>query len=226
VSIRVLLVDDEAMIRAGFAMILGAQADMHIVGEAGDGQSAIEQATQLSPDVIIMDIQMPKLDGIAAIRAIRATRSDAPKVLVVTTFNVDRYVYDSLRAGASGFLLKNAPPEELVHAVRVVAAGEALLSPTVTRYVIEAFCTGTVPRRPPAALAQLTTREREVLQLVAQGLSNAQISQRLVVGIGTVKTHVARILDKLDLADRVQAVVLAYETGLVRPGQNMGDHNG
>jgi DNA-binding NarL/FixJ family response regulator len=225
VSIRVLLVDDETMIRAGFAMILGAHADMRIVGEAGDGQSAIEQTAKLSPDVIIMDIQMPKMDGIAAIRAIRAARSVTPKVLVVTTFNVDRYVYDSLRAGASGFLLKNAPPEELVHAVRVVAAGEALLSPGVTRHVIEAFCSATIPPRPPAALSQLTTREREVLQLVARGLSNAQISEQLVVGIGTVKTHVARILDKLDLSDRVQAVVLAYETGLVMPGQYPRDHN-
>jgi DNA-binding NarL/FixJ family response regulator len=226
VSIRVLLVDDEMMIRAGFAMILGAHADIHVVGEAGDGQSAIEQTARLSPDVVIMDIQMPKLDGIAAIRAIQAARSDAPKVLVVTTFNIDQYVYDSLRAGASGFLLKNAPPEELVHAVRVVAAGEALLSPGVTRHVIEAFCAGAIPLQPPAALGQLTTREREVLQLVAQGLSNAQISQRLVVGLGTVKTHVARILDKLDLSDRVQAVVLAYETGLVTPGQYTRDHNG
>jgi DNA-binding NarL/FixJ family response regulator len=218
-TIRVLLVDDELMIRAGFAMILDAQPDIEIVGEAGDGQSAIEQTELLNPDLVVMDIQMPTLDGISAIRRILTSRPEPPKILVVTTFNIDQYIYDSLRAGASGFLLKNAPPEDLVHAIRVIAAGDALLSPSITRHVIEVFCTQPARRSPPSALGQLTAREREVLGLLAQGMSNTQIAEKLVVGLGTVKTHVARILAKLNLTDRVQAVVLAYETGLVTPGR-------
>jgi DNA-binding NarL/FixJ family response regulator len=208
-AIRVLLADDQAMVRAGFAMILNAQSDIDVVGEAEDGESAIAEAARLAPDVIVMDIQMPKLDGVSATRAVLA-RGDGPtRVLVVTTFDIDEYVYEALRAGASGFLLKNAPPEELVHAVRVVAAGDSLLSPQVTTRLIEAFCKQpAIPSAPPPVLAEL----------IAQGLFNSEIAERLVVSHGTVRTHVARILMKLDLRDRVQAVVLAYETGIVRRG--------
>jgi DNA-binding NarL/FixJ family response regulator len=217
-TVRVLLADDQAMVRAGFAMILDAQPDIEVVGEAADGASALEQAARLEPDVIVMDIQMPNLDGVSATRVLQS-QPEPPRVLVVTTFDVDQYVYEALRAGASGFLLKNSPPEDLVRAVRVLAEGDSLLSPNITRRVIEQFCHQPTPHPPPKALDELTPREREVLTLVAQGLSNAQIAQRLVVGHGTVKTHVARILMKLDLTDRVQAVVLAYETGLVTPGR-------
>ncbi len=217
-SIRVLLADDEAMVRAGFAMILGREADMEVVGEAEDGDGAIEATARLAPDVVVMDIQMPKLDGVAATRALRARSRDGPRVLIVTTFDIDEYVYEGLRAGAGGFLLKNAPPEELVRAVRVVAAGDSLLSPQVTKRLIESFCGRSAHPGPSPSLEQLTAREREVLELVARGLSNAEIAERLVVSHGTVKTHVARILMKLDIRDRVQAVVLAYETGLVTPG--------
>jgi DNA-binding NarL/FixJ family response regulator len=218
-AIRVLLADDQELVRAGFAMILSAQQDIEVVGEADDGERATTEAARLTPDVIVMDIQMPRLDGIAATRAVLSTGRDAPRVLVVTTFDVDKYVYEALRAGASGFLLKNAPPEELVRAVRVVAAGDALLAPQVTTRLIQAFCQQTIPRSgPPAALEELTAREREVLSLVARGLSNHEIADRLVLSHGTVKTHVARILMKLSLRDRTQAVVLAYETGLITPG--------
>jgi DNA-binding NarL/FixJ family response regulator len=219
-AIRVLLVDDQDMVRAGFAMILDAQHDIEVVGEAGDGELAIKEASRLAPDVIVMDIQMPKLDGIEATRQVLARVPDAPRVLVVTTFDVDQYVYEALRAGASGFLLKNSPPEELIRAVRVVAAGDALLSPRVTTRLIEAFCRQpATPPMPPAALDELTPRERDVLALLARGLSNVEIAERLVVSHGTVKTHVERILMKLNLRDRIQAVVLAYEAGLVTPGQ-------
>jgi DNA-binding NarL/FixJ family response regulator len=219
-AIRVLLADDQELVRAGFAMILDAEQDIEIVGEADDGERAITEAARLRPDVIVMDIQMPKVDGLSATRAVLDAERDAPRVLVVTTFDADEYVYDALRAGASGFLLKNAPPEELVRAVRVVAEGDSLLSPEVTTRLIKAFCKQPATRlvRPPA-LDELTAREREVLELVAQGLSNAEIGKRLVVSHGTVKTHVARILMKLNLRDRVQAVVLAYETGILVPGQ-------
>jgi DNA-binding NarL/FixJ family response regulator len=218
-AIRVLLADDQAMVRTGFAMILNAQPDIEIVGEADDGERAIALAARLDPDVIVMDIRMPRLDGVSATRAVLARGQDVPRVLVVTTFDIDQYVFEALRAGASGFLLKNAPPEELVRAVRVVAAGDSLLAPKVTRRVIEAFCLRPSTPSPPTQLDELTSREREVLGLVARGLSNAEIAEHLVVGHGTVKTHVARILMKLDLRDRVQAVVLAYESGLVTPGQ-------
>lgn len=218
-GIRVLLVDDQAMVRAGFSMILGAADGIEVAGEAEDGRAAIAAAARLEPDVVVMDVRMPLLDGVAATREILARGGTAPRVLVVTTFDVDEYVYEALRAGASGFMLKNAPPEELVRAVRVVAGGDALLSPSVTRRVIAAFAhRGPVRSPATAALAELTEREREVFGLVARGLSNGEIAERLVVSHGTVKTHVARILAKLDLRDRIQAVVLAYESGAVRPG--------
>jgi DNA-binding NarL/FixJ family response regulator len=222
-TIRVLLADDQDMVRAGFAMILDAQDDIEVVGEAEDGERAIAEAARLAPDVIVMDIQMPTLDGIAATRAVLAQARPAPRVLVVTAFGIDEYVYEALRAGASGFLLKNAPPEDLVGAVRVIAAGDSLLAPRVTTRLIEAFVRQpATPPAPPAALNELTPREREVLTLVARGLSNSEIADQLLVSRGTVKTHVERILMKLDLRDRTQAVVLAYETGLITPGQ--ADH--
>jgi DNA-binding NarL/FixJ family response regulator len=218
--IRVLIADDQAMVRGGFALILGAEQDIEVVGEADDGEKAVAETRRLRPDVVIMDIQMPNLDGVQATRQILDGSDPVPRVLVVTTFDVDEYVYEALQAGASGFLLKNAPPEDLVRAIHVVAAGDALLSPQVTRRVIEQF-----GRRAPQSLArppaldELTDRETEVLTLVARGLSNGEIAEHLFVSAGTVKTHVARIFMKLGLRDRTQAVVLAYESGIVEPGQ-------
>jgi DNA-binding NarL/FixJ family response regulator len=218
--IRALIADDEAMVRAGFRMILESEEDIEVVGEADDGERAVAETKRLRPDVVVMDIQMPGLDGVAATREILSELDDPPRVLVVTTFDIEEYVYEALRAGAGGFLLKNSPPEDLVRAIRLLADGDSLLSPSVTRRVIEEFA-----RRPgartarPAALDDLTERETEVLVLMARGLSNAEIAERLVVTHGTVKTHVARVLMKLGLRDRVQAVVLAYESGLVAPGQ-------
>jgi DNA-binding NarL/FixJ family response regulator len=218
-TIGVLLADDQSMVRGGFRMILESEPGIEVVGEADDGRRALEQARALRPDVVVMDIQMPVLNGIEATRAIVGEVAPPPRVLVVTTFDVDDYVYDALRAGASGFLLKNAPPEELIRAIHVLAAGESLLSPSVTRRVIEEFARRPERTRPrPASLDELTEREAEVFQLVARGLSNAEIADELVVSNGTVKTHVARILMKLGLRDRVQAVVLAYESGLIEPG--------
>jgi len=220
--IRVLVADDQAMVRGGFTLILGAEDDIEVVGEAEDGEKAVAATRRLRPDVVIMDIQMPNLDGVQATRQILEELDPAPRVLVVTTFDVDEYVYEALQAGASGFLLKNAPPEDLVRAIHVVAGGDALLSPQVTRRVIEQF-----GRRPPQsltrppALDELTEREAEVLTLVARGLSNAEIAERLFVSAGTVKTHVARIFMKLGLRDRAQAVVLAYESGIVEPGRQV-----
>ena len=214
----VLLADDQALVRGGFRLILDAQEDIDVMGEADDGHAAVEQARELRPDVVLMDVRMPVLDGIAATRTIMRERL-ARSVLVLTTFDEDRVVYDALKAGASGFLLKTAPPAQLVDAVRTVAAGEALLAPTITRRLVEDF----VRRPPPGEVAPerlqaLTEREREVLALIAAGRSNPEIAAELFLSGATVKTHVNRILSKLDLRDRVQAVVLAYECGLVRPG--------
>jgi DNA-binding NarL/FixJ family response regulator len=215
--IRVLIADDQELVRTGFRVILNAEPDLEVVGEAGDGRETIEAVRLLRPEVVLMDIRMPNLDGIEATRRIaRGERS--PRVLILTTFDLDEYVYEALRAGASGFLLKDAGADELLHAVRVVAAGEALLAPSITRRLIEDFSRRPPLREQPAALADLTARELEVLRLVARGLSNGDIARELVVGDATVKTHVARIFAKLDLHDRAQAVVLAYESGLVQPG--------
>jgi DNA-binding NarL/FixJ family response regulator len=219
--IRILLVDDQALVRAGFRMILDAEAEMEVVGEASDGRDAVDQVRSLRPDVVLMDIRMPELDGLeAARRILSAPGDDAPKILMLTTFDLDEYVYEALRAGASGFLLKDTPPEQLVAAIHVVAAGEALLSPSITRRVISEFVKGTGPK-PQAQfprLRDLTARELEVMKAIARGLSNAEIAKELFVSETTVKTHVARILMKLGLRDRVQAVVLAYEAGVVQPG--------
>ena len=215
--IRVLVADDQALVRTGFRMIISAEPDLEVVGDVADGEAAVAAAARERPDVILMDVRMPALDGIAATKRIVEQRRDA-RVLILTTYDLDEYVYDALRAGASGFLLKDAPPEQLVEAIRVVARGDALLAPRVTRHLIEEFARHVPPRAPAAVLDALTEREREVLRLIARGMSNAEIAAALVVGETTVKTHVARILDKLDVRDRVQAVVAAYESGLVTPG--------
>ena len=217
-SIRVLVVDDQALVRAGFVKLLEPEPDLRVVGEAGDGSAAVEAAARTRPDVILMDIRMPRLDGIEATRRIRAARV-APRVLVLTTYDLDEYVFDALKAGASGFLLKDAPADQLLAGIRVVAAGDALLAPQVTKRLIEEFARRpTPPPDGPAELAALTAREREILILIARGLTNSEIAGDLVLGESTVKTHVGNILSKLRLRDRVQAVVLAYETGLIRPG--------
>ena len=216
----VLIADDQALIRVGLRKILDAEPELDVVGEAEDGAAAVAGARRLRPDVVLMDIRMPNLDGIEATRRIVAAQPQT-RVLILTTFGLDAYVYEALRAGASGFMLKDAPPEEIAAAVRIVARGEALLAAAVTRSVIEEFARQTAappPREPPPALAELTPREREVLDLLARGLSNPEICRRLVISEATAKTHVSRILQKLDLRDRVQAVIYAYESGLVRPG--------
>jgi DNA-binding NarL/FixJ family response regulator len=222
VTIRVLLVDDEAMIRTGLRMVLEAESDIEVVGEAGDGAQAVTAAATLRPDVVLMDVRMPRLDGLAATQQILAA-NPAVKVVVLTTFNEDSYVRDALRLGASGFLLKVAPPERLVDAIRVAANGDALIDPLVTRQVIAALAYNMrdpLATDPPPALGQLTVREAEVLRMLARGRSNAEIAADLVVGDATVKTHVARVLMKLGLRDRVQAVIYAYEHGLVQPGRD------
>ena len=217
-SIRVLLVDDHALARTGFRMVLDTEPDIEVVGEAATGRQAIHSARRLAPDVVLMDVRMPELDGIAATREIAGDRVSAPRVLILTTFDLDEYVYDALRAGASGFLLKDVTAERLFDAVRVIAAGEALLAPAVTRRLISEFALRPEPSVPAAVgLAALTPRETQVLRLVAEGLSNAEIATRLVVTDETVKTHVSRVLSKLGLRDRTQAVVTAYESGLVVP---------
>jgi DNA-binding NarL/FixJ family response regulator len=217
-AIRVLVVDDQALVRAGFRMILEAEPDLKVVGEAADGIEAVAAVQRLRPDVVLMDVRMPNLDGIAAARQILEGGNTA-KVLMLTTFDMDEYVYEALRAGASGFLLKDVPPERLVAGIRAVASGEALLAPSVTRRLIETFVQRQPARALPAGIAELTAREREVLELMARGLSNAEIAETFVVSETTVKTHVAHVLDKLELRDRVQAVVFAYEGGLVQPGE-------
>jgi DNA-binding NarL/FixJ family response regulator len=226
VSIRVLIVDDQSLVRAGFRMILDAEPGIEVVAEASNGLEGVLAARETKPDVVLMDIRMPEVDGLEATRRLLdADGTGGPKVLILTTFDLDEYVYEALRAGASGFMLKDTPPERLVEAIRVVAGGDALLSPTITRRVIEEFL-----RRPPASartpppeLEELTARELEMLRYIARGLSNAEIAKAAFVSETTVKTHVARILMKLRLRDRVQAVVFAYETGLVEPGAGEGE---
>ncbi|TFV89633.1 response regulator transcription factor [Blastococcus sp. CT_GayMR16] len=215
-TLRVLLADDQTLVRAGFRKLLESEPDVDVVAEAADGLEALQAAHRFRPDVVLMDIRMPRLDGLAATARLVAALP-ATRVVVLTTFDLDEYVFDALRAGASGFLLKDAPPEELVHALRVVAAGDALLAPSVTRRLIEEFARRPVPRADDR-LRALTPREREVLVLVAGGLSNSEIAARLYLGESTVKTHLTGVLTKLDLRDRAQAVMLAYETGVVRPG--------
>ncbi len=215
--IGVLLADDQALVRAGFRMILDAQPEIEVVGEAGDGAEAVRLAEELRPEVTLMDVRMPGLDGIEATARL-ARAANPTRVVILTTFDLDDYVYRAFRNGASGFLLKNGPPERLIEAVRAAASGEALLAPEPTRRLIERYAQAPAPGEEPK-LADLSERELEVLRLVAQGLSNAEIAEKLYLSHGTVKTHVTRILGKLGLRDRVQAVVLAYESGLVRPGQ-------
>jgi DNA-binding NarL/FixJ family response regulator len=219
-SVRVLLVDDQALIRAGFRMIHEAEEDIEVVGECADGTQAIDSVTRLKPDVVLMDIRMPEMDGIEATRRIVERDGDPPvRVLMLTTFDLDEYVYDALRAGASGFLLKDVPADQLIAGIRMIAQGEALLAPSVTRRLIAEFSRSAPGRvEAPAALEELTPRELEVFKLLARGLSNAELAAELVVSETTVKTHVARVLMKLGVRDRVQAVVLAYESGLVSPG--------
>ena len=217
--IRVLLADDQALVRAGFRLILDLENDMEVVGEAADGREAVLLTRELEPDVVLMDVRMPEMDGLEATRRLARAGTSA-RVLVLTTFDADRYVYEAMKAGASGFLLKDVPREQLVAGVRVVAGGESLLAPAITRRLIEEF----VRRPPPGSLVppeleELSARELEVLKLMARGLTNAEIAERLFVSETTVKTHVAHVLQKLHLRDRVQAVVLAYESGLVRPGE-------
>ncbi|WP_030621725.1 response regulator [Streptomyces sclerotialus] len=222
-TIRVMLVDDQVLLRTGFRMVLAAQPDMEVVAEAGDGVAALEALRATRVDVILMDVRMPNLDGVEATRRIcgDGTVEDAPKVLILTTFDLDEYAFSALKAGASGFMLKDVPPDELLAAIRAVHSGDAVVAPSTTRRLLDRFTPmlpSATPQEGRPELGRLTEREREVLLLVAQGLSNGEIAARLVLSEATVKTHVGRILTKLELRDRVQAVVLAYETGLVRAG--------
>ena len=220
-TITVLVADDQAMVRAGFRMLLSQEPDIEVVAEAGNGLEAVRKAARDRPTLVLMDIRMPELDGLEATRRILANDLQA-RVLILTTFDLDEYLYEALGAGASGFVLKDDPPESLIAAIRTVAAGDALLSPAVTRRVIQRFTWMTRPAPAPKELADLTSREQEVLQLIAQGLSNAEIAGQLYIGEGTVKTHVTHVLQKLGLRDRVQAVVLAYHTGLAGEGPHPG----
>jgi DNA-binding NarL/FixJ family response regulator len=218
--IRVLIADDQGMVRTGFTVFLSSQPDIEVIGEAANGREAVERAALLKPDVILMDVRMPEMDGLQATRQILTSGDFIPKILILTTFDLDDYVYEALRAGASGFLLKDASALQLAEAVRVVAAGEALIAPAITKRLITEFARLGGPRAPTVRrLAELTERETEVLTLIAQGLSNQEIATQLIVSEQTVKTHVGRMLGKLDLRDRAQAIVYAYETGLVRPGE-------
>ncbi|HEY5273946.1 MAG TPA: response regulator transcription factor [Acidimicrobiales bacterium] len=219
-NISVVLVDDQALIRTGLKMILESEDDIEIVGEASDGEQGVVTTRQLQPDVVLMDVQMPTMDGLQATGRIVQEASIRSRIVILTTFERDDYVFEALRAGASGFLLKNSPPEELVHAVRVVAAGDALLAPSVTRKVIEGFIARPARQSNEAELARLTERETEILQLLATGKSNAELAVHLFVGEGTIKTHVSNVLTKLGLRDRMQAVIFAYESGLIEPGQH------
>ena len=218
--IRVLIADDQALVRGGFRMILNAEKDIDVVGEAADGSEAITRTRELEPDVVLMDVRMPGIDGIEATRRLLDGAPESRRVLMLTTFDHDEYLYEAIRAGASGFLLKDVPPAELAHAVRMVAAGDALIAPTITRRLLADFVRRPPPgARSPETLSELTDRELDVLKLMAKGLSNAEIAATLVLGEATIKTHVGNILTKLELRDRVQAVVLAYETGLITPGE-------
>ncbi len=217
-TVRVLLVDDQALVRRGFRLILEASDDVTVVGEAADGLAALDAVQRLDPDVVLMDIRMPTLDGLAATRRLLGPGRSRPRILVLTTYDLDEYVYEALRAGASGFLLKDTPPEQLAPAVRVVAAGDALLAPAVTRRLIEEFARRSAPIEAGPPVDVLTDRERDVLRLLARGLSNGEIAARLYVSDATVKTHLSNVFTKVGLRDRVQAVVYAYESGLVRPG--------
>jgi len=220
-SVQVVIADDQELIRTGFRLILAEESDIEVVGEAATGEQAVTITRQLRPDVVLMDIRMPDLDGIEATRRILADEHRQPtKVLILTTFDLDEYVYDALRAGASGFLLKDLPAHQLASAVRTVGEGDALLSPSITRRLIEQFAAPPTPANPPPGIAELTPRELEVFYLLAAGKTNAEIAAELIVGETTIKTHVTRILTKLGLRDRVQAVVVAYETGMIAPGQN------
>jgi DNA-binding NarL/FixJ family response regulator len=219
-SVRVLIADDQELVRTGFRMILDAEPDIEVVGEATNGREAVTIARELAPDIVLMDIRMPELDGIEATRQVTAHGGGAPtRVLMLTTFDLDEYVYDALRAGASGFLLKDVPANQLAAGVRMVAAGDALLAPTITRRLIEEFAAAAPAAQAPPGMNELTPRESEVFLLVARGMSNAEIAAELVIGETTVKTHVTRLLMKLGLRDRVQAVVLAYEAGVVSPSR-------
>jgi DNA-binding NarL/FixJ family response regulator len=216
--ISVLIADDQALVRGGLRMIIDAQQDMHVVGEAENGAEAVATTERIQPDVVLMDIRMPQLDGIAAARQLAERGPAKTRVLMLTTFDEDQLVYEAMRAGASGFLLKSAPPARLAEAIRIIAAGEALLAPSITRRLVEDFVRRPPPgEEAPAELTELTDREREVLALVARGLSNAEIAAALVVSEATVKTHVNHVLGKLNVRDRVQAIVLAYETGFIQP---------
>ena len=214
-TISVVLADDQELVRTGFRLILGTEDDLEVVGEAGDGKEALAVTRRQQPDVVLMDIQMPKLDGLEATRRIAQDAGIRSRVVILTTFERDDYVFEALRAGASGFLLKNAPPEELVHAVRIVAGGEALLAPSITRRLIEEYSRRPARPKSDPRLQDLTERELEVLRLLATGKTNAELAAQLYLGEGTIKTHVSHLLAKLDLRDRVQAVVFAYENGLV-----------
>jgi DNA-binding NarL/FixJ family response regulator len=219
VTVRVLLADDQELVRAGLEMIIDSSDDLEVVGQAGDGEQAVALARRLEPDVVLMDVRMPSMDGIEATRRIvRQRRGDTPRVLMLTTFDLDEYVFGAFKAGASGFLVKDAPREQIVEGITAVAAGEALASPSVTRRLIERFADAPGPAARPPELEQLTPREHEVLELMARGFSNTELAEHLYLSEKTVKTHVGRILMKLGLRDRVQAVILAYEAGIVVPG--------